>query len=69
MAITDNLDRYYLDQLLDDLEADLAERKDKTLLNKVIDIRREIDNLYDEAFNIADTLDDIVCVIKDIKIL
>lgn len=66
MAITDNLDRYYLDQLLDDLEADLAERKDKTLLNKVIDIRHEIDKLYDEAFNIADTLDDIVCVIKDI---
>lgn len=66
MAITDNLDRYYLDQLLDDLEADLAERKDKTLLNKVIDIRQEIDKLYDEAFNIADTLDDIVCVIKDI---
>ena len=66
MAISDNLDRYYLDQLLDDLEADLAERKDKTLLNKVIDIRREIDKLYDEAFNIADTLDDIVCVIKDI---
>lgn len=66
MSITDNLDRYYLDQLLDDLEADLAERKDKTLLNKVIDIRREIDKLYDEAFNIADTLDDIVCVIKDI---
>lgn len=66
MAITDNLDRYYLDQLLDDLEADLAERKDKTLLNKVIDIRREIDKLYNEAFNIADTLDDIVCVIKDI---
>lgn len=69
MAVTDNLDRYYLDQLLDDLEAVLAERQDKTLLNKVIDIRREIDNLYDEAFNIADTLDDIVCVIKDIKIL
>ncbi len=66
MAITDNLDRYYLDQLLDELEADLAERKDKTLLNKVIDIRREIDNLYEEAFNIADTLDDIVCVIKDL---
>ena len=66
MAITDNLDRYYLDQLLDDLEADLAERKDKTLLNKVIDIRHEIDKLYDEAFNIADTLDEIVCVIKDI---
>lgn len=66
MAITDNLDRYYLDQLLDDLEADLAERKDKTLLNKVIDIRHEIDKLYDEAFNIADTLDDIVCVIKDV---
>lgn len=66
MAITDNLDRYYLDQLLDDLEAALAERQDKTLLNKVIDIRREIDKLYDEAFNIADTLDDIVCVIKDI---
>lgn len=69
MAVTDNLDRYYLDQLLDDLEAVLAERQDKILLNKVIDIRREIDNLYDEAFNIADTLDDIVCVIKDIKIL
>lgn len=69
MAVTDNLDRYYLDQLLDDLEAVLAERQDKTLLNKVIDIRREIDNLYDEAFNIADTLDDIVCEIKDIKIL
>ena len=66
MAITDNLDRYYLDQLLDDLEADLAERKDKILLHKVIDIRREIDKLYDEAFNIADTLDEIVCVIKDI---
>lgn len=66
MAITDDLDRYYLDQLLDDLEADLAERKDKTLLNKVIDIRHEIDKLYDEAFNIADTLDDIVRVIKDI---
>lgn len=66
MAVTDNLDRYYLDQLLDDLEAVLAERQDKTLLNKVIDIRRELDNLYDEAFNIADTLDDIVCVIKDI---
>ena len=66
MAITINLDRYYLDQLLDDLEADLAERKDKTLLNKVIDIRHEIDKLYDEAFNIADTLDEIVCVIKDI---
>lgn len=66
MAITDNLDRYYLDQLLDDLEAYLAERKDKTLLNKVIDIRHEIDKLYDEAFNIADTLDEIVCVIKDI---
>ena len=66
MTITDNLDRYYLDQLLDDLEADLAERKDKTLLNKVIDIRHEIDKLYDEAFNIADTLDEIVCVIKDI---
>lgn len=66
MAVTDNLDRYYLDQLLDDLEAVLAERQDKILLNKVIDIRREIDNLYDEAFNIADTLDDIVCVIKDI---
>lgn len=66
MAVTDNLDRYYLDQLLDDLEAVLAERQDKILLNKVIDIRREIDKLYDEAFNIADTLDDIVCVIKDI---
>lgn len=67
MAITDNLDRYYLDQLLDDLEAVLAERQDKILLDKVIDIRREIDNLYEEAFNIADTLDDIVCVIKDLR--
>lgn len=56
---TSELDSYYLNQQLDDIEATVADRKDKALLDKIIDFRRELDKYYDTAVEHAEILNDI----------
>lgn len=56
---TSELETYYINQLLDSLEAEMAEGGHKKLLDKLIDIRRELDNYYDVAVEHAEMLNEI----------
>lgn len=61
---TENIDTYYLTQLLDDLEADLAEGHLTDLVLKLADIRHEIDELVDNATELAEALNDIYEIVE-----
>ena len=62
---TDNINTYYLTQLLDDFEADLAEGHLSNFVTKLADIRHEIDNLIDNATELAEALNDIYDIVDD----
>ena len=61
---TESIDTYYLTQLLDDFEGDLAEGHLTDLVIKLADIRHEIDNLIDNATELAEALNDIYEIVE-----
>lgn len=56
---TNNVDNFILNQMFDDLEAEMAEGGHKHLLDELIDIRREFDGYHDRAIEHAEILNDI----------
>lgn len=60
------IDDTYLNQILDDYEAELAEGKHAKLLTKFIDIRREYENCRDKANEELENMNDMLNEIKDV---
>lgn len=61
---TDNIDTYYLHTLIDEFEAELAEGKHAKFVLKLVDIRNEIENLEDNAVDLAEALNDIYEIVE-----
>lgn len=56
----------YLNQLLDDFEATLAEGKHTTLLNKFVDIRKEIESYQTDMLEELEHLDEMLIDIQEV---
>lgn len=64
----EELDSYYLNQLLDEIEADIADTKNTKLLNKFIDFKDELVQYFAVADDLQtrfDTVKELIEVIKD----
>lgn len=60
---TDTVDTYVLNTLMDEFESDLAEGQHAKLLNEFIDLRRELENYFDDATELAEALNDIYDIV------
>lgn len=63
----DTLDSYFINQLLDEFEADLAEGHHATLLNKFIKIREELASYFETAEDFESILSNVEELIDEVK--
>lgn len=61
---TDTVDSYTIKTLMDDFEAELAEGQHQRLLNKFIDLRREFENYFNNAYELAEALNDVYDIVE-----
>ena len=67
IKMKEELDSYYLNQLADEIEADIADTKNAKLLNKFIDFKDELQIYFSTAENIQSRFDNVKELIAEVK--
>lgn len=67
IKMKEELDSYYLNQLLDEIEADIADTKNTKLLNKFIALKDELVQYFAVADDLQTRFDNVKELIEEIK--